>query len=63
MQVGDIDFLRRTLTVGRQVQRAAKNAVEIRAPKYGSERVVYLPDALVKMLAAHVKRGVRPGGW
>lgn len=33
IQVGDIDFLRRTLNISRQVQRG-----EIRAPNYGSER-------------------------
>ena len=49
--------------MSRQVQRAGKDQVEIRAPKYGSERVVYLPEDLVKMLAAHVAHGVRPEGW
>jgi integrase len=43
-QVADIDFLRRQLTVARQVQRAGERQVEIKAPKYGSERVIYLPD-------------------
>ena len=47
LQVGDIDFLRRTLTVARQVQRGTGGQVEIRAPKYGSERTVYLADGLV----------------
>jgi len=37
--------------------------MENRAPKYGSERVVYLPQGLVELLAAHVKGGVRPQGW
>ena len=38
--------------------------IEFRAPKYGSERVVYLPDALVSMLSEHVVTiGVRPDGW
>lgn len=63
MKVEDIDFLRRTLTVSRQVQRAGKNQIEIRPPKYGSERVVFLPPALLNMLAAHVERGVRSEGW
>src|SRR6516165_1955869 len=54
LQVGDIDFLRRTLTVARQVHRAAGGQVEIRAPKYGSERTVYLADGLVEILSAHV---------
>ena len=36
--VGDVDVVRRTVTVARQVQRAPGGAVEIRAPKYASER-------------------------
>jgi integrase len=63
VKVEDIDFLRRTLTVSRQVQRADRFHVEIRALKYGSERVVFLPEASVNMLAAHVEDGVRPEGW
>jgi integrase len=54
LRVSDIDFLRRTLTVVRQVQRGPRGAVEIRPPKYGSERTVYLADGLVEILAAHV---------
>ena len=66
LQVGDIDFLRRTLTVTRQVQRANRGEVEIRPPKYGSERTVYLADGLVTILAAHVAAhcpGADPGRW
>lgn len=54
VQVGDIDFLRRSLTVSRQVQREAGHELEIRAPKYGSERTVYLPDGLLQILSAHI---------
>lgn len=42
VQVGDIDFLRRTLRVSRQVQRAGGGEVEIGLPKYGSERNSHL---------------------
>lgn len=64
IQLGDVDFMRRTLSVARQVQRANKGQVEVRAPKYGSERVVFIPDGLVTMLAAHVETvGPRPDGW
>ena len=56
VQVNDVDFLRRTLSVSRQVQRENGGRVEIRAPKYGSERTVYLAEALVKILARHVER-------
>ncbi len=44
VQVDDIDFLRKALTVSRQVQRAGGTNVDVRPPKYGSERVVYLPE-------------------
>lgn len=69
VQVGDIDFLGRTLRVARQIQRAkmtdiaaGKDLVEavggvtvlIRAPKYESERTIYLPDQLVTILSQHV---------
>ena len=60
VQVGDIDFLRRTLDVRRQVQRAGVGTVEIRAPKYGSERVVYLADGLLELLSEHIGQH-RPG--
>ena len=50
VQVGDIDFLRRTLNVSRQLQRDGSTYVS-RLPKYGSERVVFLPDELVTILS------------
>ena len=53
VQVRDIDFLRRQLTVSRQLQRDG-STFAIRPPKYGSERVVYLPEELVTMLSGHV---------
>lgn len=56
IQLGDIDFLRRTLAVQRQVQRAGKGEVSITLPKYGSERLVHIPDGLVQILAAHVQQ-------
>jgi integrase len=56
VQVGDFDLVTRQLMVRRQVQRATKAEVEIRAPKYGSERVVYLADGLVTIVRAHIAR-------
>jgi integrase len=38
LQVDDIDLLRRELRVRRQVQHAGAGKVEIRLPKYRSER-------------------------
>lgn len=55
IQVADVDFLRRRLTVARQVQRAGDRQVEIKAPKYGSERVIHLPDELTTLLGQHVE--------
>lgn len=66
LQAGDIDFLRRTLRVSRQVQRAGGGEVEIRPPKYGSERTVYIPAGLTEILAAHVRDhcpGTDPARW
>lgn len=54
VQVSDIDFLRRTLSVQRQVQREPTKELEIRAPKYGSERTIYLPDGLLLILSQHI---------
>lgn len=60
LQVGDVDFLRREIHVRRQVQRANGHAVEIRPPKYGSERVVPAPQGLLDAVAIHVAHW-RPG--
>lgn len=54
VQLGDVDFLRKTLKVSRQVQRLNGGEIDVRAPKYGSERVVYLADGLVNVLAKHI---------
>jgi integrase len=65
VQVGDVDHLRRRLTVARQVQREYGGVVQIRPPKYGSERVVHLPDGLVTILNDHIGRtgSFDPGRW
>lgn len=62
LKFDDVDFLRRQLRVRRQVQRAGGGEVEIRLPKYGSERDVPLPDELVTVLARHADLGHR-GDW
>lgn len=76
VQVGDIDFLARTLRVTRQIQRAkrddiaaGKDLVEAvagitvltRSPKYESERTVYLPDELIAILSEHVRKHTPTG--
>lgn len=58
LRVDDIDFLRREVKVRRQVQRLNGGAVDIRLPKYNSERTVHIPDALIEMLAQHVALGL-----
>ncbi|CAN5818311.1 hypothetical protein BH20ACT6_BH20ACT6_19870 [soil metagenome] len=58
----DVDFLRRELHVRRQVQRAGAGKVEIRLPKYGSERDIPLPDESLTILSRHVDLGHR-GDW
>lgn len=60
LQVGDVDVQGRTLRVARQVQRQNADEVEIRPPKYGSERTVYLADGLATMLARHLEQSL-PG--
>lgn len=54
VQVGDLDLPRGQLAVTRQLQRERSTYV-LRAPKYGSERTVYLPDQLVSILARHIR--------
>lgn len=64
VKVADIDFLRRQLNVTRQVQRKSGGGLEVRPPKYGSERTVFLPDGLVQMLARHLEEfGVGAEDW
>jgi integrase len=56
VQVGDVDFLRRQTHVQRQVQRADGGSVRITPPKYGSERVVFVPDELIEVIARHIEQ-------
>src|SRR3954453_7317609 len=64
LNLEDVDFLGRRLHVRRQVQRRRGGPAELRPPKYGSERTIYLPDRLVEMLARHVERiGTATEGW
>ena len=60
IEVGDIDFVGRAIKVRRQLVLNGRNDVDIRAPKYGSERTVPAPDGLLELLAEHIRRHV-PG--
>ena len=76
VQVGDIDFLGRTLRVTRQLQRAkpadiaagkglvpaaGRITVIVRPPKYESERTIYLPDQVAAILSEHVREHTPAG--
>ena len=66
LQVSDVDFMRKEIHVQRQVQWTDDGLMEIRGPKYGSERTVFIPDGLVTILSEHVRRyrpGVEPDPW
>jgi integrase len=54
LQVGDIDFLRRTIHVQRQIQNRV-GGLDIIGPKHGSERVVPVPEELVERLSRHIE--------
>jgi len=55
LRVGDIKFLTKEIRIERQVQRANGGAVEIRPPKYGSVRTVYVPDEVLHILSEHIR--------
>ncbi|MEV6490053.1 tyrosine-type recombinase/integrase [Actinoplanes sp. NPDC051633] len=64
LRVEDIDFTASTIWVERQIQRARGAGVEIRQPKYGSERTVHMAEALAAMLRVHIERYMlKPEGW
>jgi integrase len=60
LRVSDIDFMRRQVHIRRQAQLVNGGGVDIRPPKYGSERTVYIPEDLVQILSEHVRLNV-PG--
>jgi len=66
LRVSDIDFMRREIHVERQSQLLKGGGVELRPPKYGSERTVYVPADLVAILSEHVRihvPGKDPERW
>lgn len=54
LQVGDIDFLRRTVAVNRQAQGTSAGNLKISAPKYGNKRSVPVADVLLGILSQHI---------
>jgi integrase len=66
LKVSDIDFMRKELHVQRQAQRAEGGQLEIRGPKYGSERTIFIPEGLVTILSEHIRLyrgGDDPDRW
>lgn len=62
LQPDDIDFLARKIHVRRQAQKIPGGGMDIRLPKYRSERSVDVPEELLAMLARHLE--VQPHrGW
>jgi integrase len=55
LQLDDVDFLRRTIAVGRQIKGETWTTTRVVPPKAGSERVVNVPEDLMTMLAQHVE--------
>ncbi|GAA4831716.1 hypothetical protein GCM10023221_04440 [Luteimicrobium xylanilyticum] len=55
LQLEDVNFLGRTITVARQIQGENDSTVRVVPPKYGSERVVYVPEELTTMLARYLE--------
>jgi integrase len=55
LKVSDVDFMHGEIHVERQVQWTDDGQMEIRGPKRGSERTIYVPDAVVTILSEHVR--------
>ncbi len=64
LNVDAIDFLRRTVRVERQVQYKPGFGAQVKDPKHGSKRDVYIADELTEMLARHIEEhGASSEGW
>ena len=62
LQPDDIDFLARKIHVRRQAQKTPGGGLDIRLPKYRSERSIDVPEELLAMLAHH-SRCSHIAGW
>ncbi|MBY6367095.1 tyrosine-type recombinase/integrase [Rhodococcoides corynebacterioides] len=66
LQPQDIDFLRKRVSVNRQAIGISSGVVEVRAPKYGSERNVPVSAGLLEILSEHLRvhtPGDDPSRW
>lgn len=55
LQLGDVDFLGRTVSVARQVQGQTRGQARVCDPKAGSSRTIAAPDELLEILSEHVR--------
>lgn len=55
LQKADVDFLRLTLQVARQVQGTNADNTKVVPPKYESERTIHIPEELAQVIAEHVR--------
>ncbi|MCF4119956.1 tyrosine-type recombinase/integrase [Antribacter sp. KLBMP9083] len=55
LQVRDVDFLRRTIKVDRQLQGNNSKDLVVVPPKYESYRTVHVPEDLTTLLAQHIE--------
>lgn len=65
LQLGDVDFLGRKITINRQIQGDTSTSARVVPPKAGSERTVYVPLELTTLLSRHLEEfGTRGDeGW
>lgn len=54
LQLSEVSFLACTISVRRQVQGSTNKGATLVPPKYGSERTIFVPGALMAALSAHV---------
>lgn len=59
LQLGDVDFLRRTIGVHRQVQRAGRARSRSGCPSTEASATCTRPDELLQLLAAMLEDGIR----
>jgi integrase len=56
LRVGGIDFLARTVTIDTQLTRGLKGQMVTGGPKWNSNRTLAVPDEMIDLLAAHLRR-------
>lgn len=63
LQLADVNFLGRSISIRHQVQGSSIASAKLVPPKYGSERTVFVPSELMTSLSAHVaKEGITDPG-